>query len=342
MDTDPNRWIDRYPKVDQDYGRVTRLEAEIKELQSRIKTLEDNSEAEYTSKITTWAESLGCVQDREARCDSETEPDTEPTYRMVEDGDGDIWGQVGSGKWACITRPSLTIHSWERLQGDYAPLTPHDPGYDCEDHTATKEAPCLKLNPKVETRCGKGKNHIGGHVDDAGRIWFDPLEPEPPRRMADKVKSHTRLKTSDVRAFQKQRIRRQKRAFEELRELDDEFESMETEPQPYRMTRPTSRDALVIDGGKVWRPVLGPDGMWKSDDDSDWVTWEVLTDPEPFQNCALTADDPEPPEGSVVLDVEGQAWQLWGSYWTTDGNEQSWEAIVTDCGPLTLLYRGEA
>lgn len=292
MDTDPNRWIDRYPKVDQDYGRVTRLEAEIKELQSRIKTLEDNSEAEYTSKITTWAESLGCVQDREARCDSETEPDTEPTYRMVEDGDGDIWGQVGSGKWACITHPSLTIHSWERLQGDYAPLTPHDPGYDCEDHTATKEAPCLKLNPKVETRCGKGKNHIGGHVDDAGRIWFDPLEPEPPRRMAEP----TNIGAVVMGAW-----------------FDALFTRFDRELNPW----------VSLRTGCVYE-------------------WVDIPDPQPYQNCALTADDPEPPEGSVVLDVEGQAWQLWGSYWTTDGNEQSWEAIVTDCGPLTLLYRGEA
>lgn len=120
----------------------------------------------------------------------------------------------------------------------------------------------------------------------------------------------------------------------------------ESEPDaepPYRMTRPTSRDALVIDGGKVWRPVLGPDGMWKSDDDSDWVTWEVLTDPEPFQNCHLTVDDPEPPIGSVVLDSNKIAWQRYLNGWRTNGSIVGWfDLFESDDDSVTLLYRGEA
>lgn len=114
---------------------------------------------------------------------------------------------------------------------------------------------------------------------------------------------------------------------------------------PYRMTRPTNRDALVIDGGKVWRPVFGPDGMWEADDDGDWVAWETFTDPQPYRNCVLTADDPEPPEGSVVRDDHC------GSYERIDSGPLGWRASrsgyhvgwvdITET-TVTLLYRGEA
>ncbi len=114
---------------------------------------------------------------------------------------------------------------------------------------------------------------------------------------------------------------------------------------PYRMTRPTSCDALVIDGGKVWRPVFGPDGMWEAGNDSDSVAWETFTDPQPFQNCILTADDPEPPIGSVVRDDHC------GSYERIDSGPLGWRASrsgyhvgwvdITET-TVTLLYRGEA
>ena len=42
---------------------------------------------------------------------------------------------------------------------------------------------------------------------------------------AHKVMSEHRLKTSDVRAFQKARLERQRVAFDELRTLDDELEN---------------------------------------------------------------------------------------------------------------------
>lgn len=186
MDTDPNRWIDRYPKVDQDYGRVTRLEAEIKELQSRIKTLEDNSEAEYTSKITTWAESLGCVQDREARCDSETEP-------------------------------------------------------------------------------------------------------------------------------------------------------------PYRMAEPENVGAVVVSGGfrlvRIWE--VGHN--WADLRTGKQYRWVNITDPHPYQNCILTADDPEPPVGSVVRLPEGMVSVRWFSGWSDIGLPRGqwfgWGEVAALS--VTLLYRGD-
>ena len=115
---------------------------------------------------------------------------------------------------------------------------------------------------------------------------------------------------------------------------------------PYRMARPTNRDALVIDGGKVWRPVFGPDGMWEAANDDDWVAWEAFTDPQPFQNCILTADDPEPPIESVVLDCEGDPWKrssLEHEWCGVEGDDElPWRDLCYQLPPVTLLYRGEA
>lgn len=126
--------------------------------------------------------------------------------------------------------------------------------------------------------------------------------------------------------------------------LLDAWERTPSEPQPYRMTRPTSRDALVIDGGKVWRPVFGPDGMWEADGgEIDWAVWETFTDPHPYQNCTLTADDPEPPIGSVVLDRDRGMWQRLSLVWYLAGLDvrRGWNGLRA-VGPVTLLYRGEA
>ena len=112
---------------------------------------------------------------------------------------------------------------------------------------------------------------------------------------------------------------------------------------PYRMTRPTNCDALVIDCGKVWRPVFGPDGMWEAANDDDSVAWEAFTDPQPFQNCILTADDPEPPVGSVVRADAGlvseRGVERWNSPWHTNA-PTTWDEVAD--GSVTLLYRGEA
>ena len=126
---------------------------------------------------------------------------------------------------------------------------------------------------------------------------------------------------------------------------EEVVETLMTDPEPYRMARPTNDDALVIDGGKVWRPVFGPDGMWEADDHDNWAVWETFTDPHPYQNCVLTADDPEPPEGSVVRDDHC------GSYERIDSGPLGWRASrsgyhvgwvdITET-TVTLLYRGEA
>ncbi len=143
-----------------------------------------------------------------------------------------------------------------------------------------------------------------------------------------------------------------KRAMDAIQTLEDcqlvRLSPKQPEPalERYRMTRPTNRDALVIDGGKVWRPVFGPDGMWEADDDSDSVAWEVLTDPKPFQNCTLTADDPEPPIESVVLDCEGDPWKrssLEHEWCGVEGDDElPWRDLCYQLPPVTLLYRGEA
>ena len=130
--------------------------------------------------------------------------------------------------------------------------------------------------------------------------------------------------------------------------LFDGPDMQEPEPDaapPYRMARPTSCDALVIDNGKVWRPVFGPDGMWEAGNDSDSVAWETFTDPQPFQNCTLTADDPEPPGGSVVRCDDDSVWQSeTGGDWRSmdDVNAYEWTRLLSDRHPVTLLYRGEA
>lgn len=58
----------------------------------------------------------------------------------------------------------------------------------------------------------------------------------------------------------------------------------------------------------------------------------------------LTADDPEPPVGSVVLDCEGDAWQRssLGHEWCVVKSEPElpWRDLNFQLGPLTLVYRG--
>ena len=57
----------------------------------------------------------------------------------------------------------------------------------------------------------------------------------------------------------------------------------------------------------------------------------------------LTADDPEPAAGSVVLDKFGTAWQRFAEGWCcADGRAgQTW-AWVCAVGPVTLIHDGEA
>ena len=54
----------------------------------------------------------------------------------------------------------------------------------------------------------------------------------------------------------------------------------------------------------------------------------------------LTADDPEPPEGSVVLTQAGDAWQLSnGFWWCRKAYTDTWHDMCAN-SPLTLIHRG--
>lgn len=54
----------------------------------------------------------------------------------------------------------------------------------------------------------------------------------------------------------------------------------------------------------------------------------------------LTADDPEPPEGSVVLTQSGDAWQLSnGFWWCRNAYTDTWHDMCAN-SPLTLIHRG--
>lgn len=61
----------------------------------------------------------------------------------------------------------------------------------------------------------------------------------------------------------------------------------------------------------------------------------------------LTADDPEPSVGSVVLDCTGKAWALTrqknGEWWwvTYDELGLRWDSLLRLRGPVTLIHDGE-
>ena len=59
----------------------------------------------------------------------------------------------------------------------------------------------------------------------------------------------------------------------------------------------------------------------------------------------ITADDPEPAVGSVVLDGNGRAWQrtyvhAWCTYGV--GGWTDWESMLRLFAPFTLIHDGEA
>ncbi len=118
----------------------------------------------------------------------------------------------------------------------------------------------------------------------------------------------------------------------------------ETEPDaepPYRMAEPTNFGAAVIDDRVIW--IRDINGYWRSGVYVYTLDWCDLDDPHPYQNCVLTADDPEPPVGSVVRGPAGlvseRGAECWNSPWYTNA-PTTW-AEVAD-GSVTLLYRGEA
>lgn len=51
---------------------------------------------------------------------------------------------------------------------------------------------------------------------------------------------------------------------------------------------------------------------------------------------------PEPPNGSVVLTVNGKAWQRkYHSWYSTAELTLTWKALNAACGPLTLIHRAD-
>ena len=54
----------------------------------------------------------------------------------------------------------------------------------------------------------------------------------------------------------------------------------------------------------------------------------------------LTANDPEPPIGSVVLDETGIAWQTDGALWRSTSSDFLYWSDMECLGTLTLVYRG--
>ena len=116
---------------------------------------------------------------------------------------------------------------------------------------------------------------------------------------------------------------------------------------PYRMTEPENVGAVVVSGGfrlvRIWE--VGHN--WADLRTGKQYRWVSITDPHPYQNCTLTADDPEPPVGSVVRDEVRQVWRRELTGWEMTGSSQryGWSEMVQlnfRSGAVTLLYRGEA
>lgn len=67
-----------------------------------------------------------------------------------------------------------------------------------------------------------------------------------------------------------------------------------------------------------------------------------------FAPRTLTADDPEPAVGSVVLDQHGRAWQREDGYplirWVSSGDVAGfeWAHVAREFGPATLIHDGGA
>lgn len=49
----------------------------------------------------------------------------------------------------------------------------------------------------------------------------------------------------------------------------------------------------------------------------------------------------EPPEGSVVLGVDGRAWQRIGRNWVAPGSITGWPYLVKTHGPVTTIHQPE-
>lgn len=100
------------------------------------------------------------------------------------------------------------------------------------------------------------------------------------------------------------------------------------------MNEPT-RYALVI----VRDPRVPPNVIPKARDDGEWVRYD---DVAPYLPKTLTADDPRPPDESVLLDRVGDAWQVWAGVLrcVKDVGPWEWAEAAKEYGPLILIHRG--
>ena len=108
----------------------------------------------------------------------------------------------------------------------------------------------------------------------------------------------------------------------------------------YVMEEPENIGAVVIDeNGDRWVRLL-PEPCWYRIG-SKWglVEFKQLDYPQPFQNCTLDSNSPEPPSGSVVLDVHGNAWQREGDSWCNGEITWRW-SLLASSQPFTLVWRG--
>lgn len=121
-------------------------------------------------------------------------------------------------------------------------------------------------------------------------------------------------------------------------------ETSMTDTEPYRMAEPKNFGAAVIDDSVIW--IRDIHGYWRSGVYVYTLDWCDLDDPHPYQNCILTANDPEPPIESVVLDCEGDPWKrssLEHEWCGVEGDDElPWRDLCYQLPPVTLLYRGEA
>lgn len=110
---------------------------------------------------------------------------------------------------------------------------------------------------------------------------------------------------------------------------------------PYRMTEPNRAGAVVVSDYDLYVRINTADKLaWLQISSGGYYRWEDIADPQPDQNCHLTADDPEPPVGSVIL-FRGRAYQRYNSIWvSTDlSRDYDWGDFTAT---VVLVYRSEA
>jgi hypothetical protein len=151
-----------------------------------------------------------------------------------------------------------------------------------------------------------------------------------------------------------QRIRQLEKYREELadalarskaKELELLARIAELKADPMRMAEPTNVGAVVrdADGCLYLRHSSQPYCWLGFYDSAASLKWDELAAPQPFQNCVLTADDPEPPKASVVLDKNGIPWRhewlpsgMIDCWWVGE-NDAQWKQLPF---PVTLIHRG--